>query len=122
MRQSQDQVGTSEEGVVEGCKQYFSVLTHSQYLLPSSKCNQSKECEIENEEEIGDLPYIQNGTVVPYRFGPEYTEAELFHLQLTERKELERERDRSQQILRKHRLNWKRRATPDGPNWKLSEE
>ena len=35
---------------------------------------------IVNKEDIGDLPYFQNGTVVPYRFEAECTEAELFHL------------------------------------------
>jgi hypothetical protein len=40
--------------------------------------NFGKECQI--EEEIGDLPYFQSGSVVPFWFEPDYTEAELFHL------------------------------------------
>jgi hypothetical protein len=35
---------------------------------------------IVNKEDIGELTYFQNGTVVPYRFETECTEAELYHL------------------------------------------
>ena len=68
-----------EVGVVEGCNQPFSVFSTSQHFAALIKFNQSKDCQIENEKEIGGQLYFPNGTVVPYRFVPDYTDAELFH-------------------------------------------